>query len=165
MPVHVRLFVRALPRNVFGAARYWADQGLAYATALETLGLPFCAVTSVRSGTDLGDPRSPWYHLAPHFVAEVHQKSYVNVVCGDNGDVHGLYTVSVPNVAITGVQPRHPTEAELASLRLYDTVFCPTTDDMLSLRALGVKAFHATPTSDLYLETLRKYAHEQAALA
>lgn len=164
-PVHVRFFVRALPRSVQGPARYWSDQGYAYLRALAQAQVPLCAATTYRGGTDLGDAKSYWYELARCFSQPVATR-YVNVVCGDNGDVHHLYTVGVPNIAITGVNPRHPTTDELVSLSHYDEVFCPTEDDAAALRRLGItKAAYVPPTADRYVTTVRRYADEQARLA
>jgi hypothetical protein len=162
--VHVRFFLRALPRTIQGPSRYWADQGLAYLTALDDVGVQLCAVTSVRGGTDLGDPRSPWQPLAHLFVRELHAKHYVNIVCGDNGDVHHLYTIGIPNIAITGISPRHPTPSELVSISKFDEVLCPTETDAAALRQAGIhRATFCPPYAEHYTSLVKRYAHAQVA--
>jgi hypothetical protein len=164
--VHVRFFLRALPRSVQGPSAYWSDQGHAYLQALHVAGVPLCAATTVRGGTDLGDPRGKWHDLAQLFVAPLHAKHYVNIVCGDNGDVHKLYTIGIPNIAITGITPRHPSTAELASLSKFDEVLCPTEDDAAALRQLGVaRATLCLPTDETYPTIVKRYAHAQVAAA
>lgn len=60
----------------------------------------------------------------------------------------GLYTVGVPNLAITGVVPKPPRHHELACLRQYDTVVAPSTTDREALRLLGIDAMYVPAERD-----------------
>ncbi len=53
-----------------------------------------------------------------------------------------LWTVGHRNIAITGVTPEPPSEAECDALRRYDAVICPTKRDAEALRLVGVSAAH-----------------------
>jgi hypothetical protein len=54
----------------------------------------------------------------------------------------GLFTVGVPNVAITMPRPKPPEDHEVRALCQYDAVLAPTADDASALRHLGIIAFH-----------------------
>jgi hypothetical protein len=54
----------------------------------------------------------------------------------------GLFTVGVPNIAITMPRPKPPDEDEVRALCQYDAVLAPTADDASTLRHLGIIAFH-----------------------
>lgn len=57
----------------------------------------------------------------------------------------GLFTVGVPNIAITMSRPRAPEEHEVRALGQYDAVIAPTAEDAAALRHLGIVAFHVPP--------------------
>jgi hypothetical protein len=54
----------------------------------------------------------------------------------------GLYTVGVPNVAITMARPRPPEDHEIRALAQYDAVLCPSSSGTEELQRLGVVAMH-----------------------
>ncbi len=57
----------------------------------------------------------------------------------------GLYTVGVPNIAITLPRPKPPEDHEVRALAQYDAILCPTDADAASLRHLGLVAFNVPP--------------------
>lgn len=57
----------------------------------------------------------------------------------------GLFTVGVPNIAITMPRPKPPDEAEVRALNQYDAVIAPSSEDAAALRHLGIDAFHLPP--------------------
>ncbi len=52
----------------------------------------------------------------------------------------GLYTVGVPNIAITDTRPKPPDVHEIRALAQYDHVFAPSIADCAALCRLGVDA-------------------------
>jgi len=61
----------------------------------------------------------------------------------------GLFTVGVPNIAVTMPKPKLPDEKETSVLRRYDAVLCPTVEDANALRQLGIIAFQMPPEPTL----------------
>jgi hypothetical protein len=57
----------------------------------------------------------------------------------------GLYTVGVPNIAVTMSRPKPPDEAEVRALQQYSFVLSPSDDDAQALRLIGVDAIHMLP--------------------
>ncbi len=57
----------------------------------------------------------------------------------------GLYTVGVPNIAITDTRPKPPDANEIRALAQYNRVVCSNTKDVVALRALGVDADKREP--------------------
>jgi hypothetical protein len=57
----------------------------------------------------------------------------------------GLYTVGVPNIAITLPRPKPPEDHEVRALAQYDAILCPTDADATALRHLGLVAFNVPP--------------------
>ncbi len=60
----------------------------------------------------------------------------------------GLFTVGVPNIAITMPRPKPPEPSEIRALARYDAVISPTEADAEALRALGVPASCVPPEPD-----------------
>jgi hypothetical protein len=60
----------------------------------------------------------------------------------------GLYTVGVPNVAITMARPKPPDEHEIAALLKYDAVLAPSDKDADDLGMLGVPAIYLPAEPD-----------------
>lgn len=54
----------------------------------------------------------------------------------------GLFTVGIPNIAITMPRPRPPEDHEVRALCQYDAVLTPTSEDASTFRHLGITAFH-----------------------
>lgn len=111
----------------------------------------------------------PWIDLLHLFSGEAPKDNYVNVVCAPIGcllgsatsgvdfagpkgspDVvyrpqtalAGLYTVGVPNVAIT---LPHEDDADLQALQQYDFVLCPSDNYVEAFHDIGVTAHHVPP--------------------
>ena len=57
----------------------------------------------------------------------------------------GLYTVGVPNVAITTLGTKPLESSEIRALAQYDAVFTPSGNDAEALRALGIHSMHIPP--------------------
>lgn len=153
----IRFFCRALPPGYTGPVAYWRDRALEYLPALRDTGYGVRALTMVSGGIDLGDLKSPWYQFREFFSGPVAER-YVNVVCGDNGEVQKYFTVGVPNVAITGMHPTRTNASEVQTLRLYDEVFCPSNEDAAALRGLGVeRATFMPPDAEQLRAALRRF--------
>jgi hypothetical protein len=65
----------------------------------------------------------------------------------------GLYTIGVPNIAITMPRPKPPDDHEIAALMKYDAVLSPSDRDADALGMLGVPAMHLPPET----EKLKKF--------
>jgi hypothetical protein len=60
----------------------------------------------------------------------------------------GLYTVGVPNVAITAAHPILPDEHEVTALSKYDAILTITDEDARTLKHLGLLALYMPPEKD-----------------
>jgi hypothetical protein len=115
----------------------------------------------------------PWAELMHLFSGGNPEGKYVNVVCaplgyslgarttgidwaGPKGDpsvvyqprtaLAGLYTVGVPNVAITlPIDSWGGADDELQVLQQYDFVFCPTDEHVEAFKGVGISAHHVPP--------------------
>lgn len=67
----------------------------------------------------------------------------------------GLYTVGVPNIAITDTRPKPPDTNELRALGRYDAVCCSSIADADALRRLGVDAEFRAPDARPWAELMR----------
>jgi hypothetical protein len=129
----------------------------------------------------------PWLEVMHLFTAGPPSPPFINMVCaplcyllgqpttgvdfaGLKGDptivyqpqtaLMGLYTVGVPNVAVT--LPRAPTgpategavSSEIQALEKYDLVIAPTEEDAQGLRDLGVSAISVPPDPARFVEIL-----------
>lgn len=91
--------------------------------------------------------QSRWEPFSNEFTRSV-PKSYVNIICGDNGELARLYTLGVKNVAITSAKDGAPSAKEVIVLKEYDAVICPHESDAEVLRLLGIdSAMHVSPAS------------------
>ena len=66
----------------------------------------------------------------------------------------GLYTVGVPNIAITMPQPK-PTDDEIGALGRYDRVFTPNAEAARRLGELGIKALVFRPHAGAWKRLLQ----------
>jgi hypothetical protein len=156
----IRFFCPVFEWTAFQApplANYWAFRAWRYLQALRAPILPGLddptSVIAISSfgAFDVGSELSPWHELRDCFYPRAVADRYLNVVCGVGNDIHKLYTVGTRNVALTGLlygsQGLHvPKEDEIASLKLYDAVLCPTQADVaLYAKKYGVRAQFAPP--------------------
>lgn len=168
-PARLRFFTPALEWTAFQAhpfISYWCFRGWRYLRAIVDAGVEVCALQSIpQAGVDLGNELSPWFELRECFGRPV-AENYVNVVCGGNGDVHRLFTVGVINIAITGVYSgagyHAPKADEIASLKRYDAVYCPTARDAIQLKSdAGIHALWIDPAKPATIgPLLRRYVHD-----
>jgi hypothetical protein len=144
---------------------YWCFRAWRYLFALS--GLPVCAISSLpKASLDLSSERSPWYELRECFSFRGMADRYVNVVCGIGDDVHRLYTVGMPNLAITGVYTGigtvEPKADEVESLKKYDAVICPTVADAQFLKSrYGIDATCVPPDPHLLTPLIERLLHER----
>lgn len=132
----------------------FADIAFDYFVALRDSG--FSVRVLPMGKVDLTDSSSRWYEHSYSFATPI-SKNYINVVCGDNGDLVKYFTVGVKNVAITAILKNPPTENETKALGQYDAVICPTEQDAGSLRHLGVLAMYVRPEADALSRLLRGF--------
>lgn len=76
------------------------------------------------------------------------EKAREEVVYKPQTAISGLFTVGVPNIAITAARPRPPSEHEITALLKYDAVITPSETDAMVLKGLGVVAIHMPPEKD-----------------
>jgi hypothetical protein len=143
--------LRALAIGTAVLAGRWAKNARLFATEIRQ---PFvnvvCAPTGMQLGTRVGSRHMALAGNVPPELREVigdagnHQEE---IVYEPQTALSGLYTVSCKNVAITWVHPKPPDENEIAHLRKYDAIICPTPEDTLALRALGLEALYMEPDS------------------
>lgn len=74
----------------------------------------------------------------------------------------GLYTVGVPNIAITMPRPRPPEDHEVRALCQYDAVISPTSEDAAALRHLGITAFSVSPNAEPLEQIVREVMETHA---
>jgi hypothetical protein len=68
----------------------------------------------------------------------------------------GLYTVGVPNIAITDTRPKPPDAHEIRALAQYDRVCCHSQGDWKALTRLGVEALLVPPLARSWRAILRE---------
>jgi hypothetical protein len=88
----------------------------------------------------------PGEEIAPAVPQRIDPSS--EVIYEPQTALSGLYTIGVPNIAVTLAWPKPPEDHEIRALAQYDAVFAPTAEDALALRALGVLAMHIPPDTD-----------------
>jgi len=145
--VFLRYFCRVNDPGPFGTL------SLAYYEALRATTIPIRVLATNLASLNVSESR--W---APEDLVRPVPKEYLNVVCGDNGELLRLHTIGTPNVAITASWNGIPTELELASLRLYDAVICPTPEETAIYLELGVDlAVHVEAEASILAHLLRGF--------
>lgn len=152
----LRYFCQVTPKKSKGK-RTFADMGFSYFEAFQAAGFPIRVIESRRSKriVDFGDPKSRWHPYANYFTTEL-PSSYVNVICGSNGELVGLFTIGVKNVAITAPFAGLPTVKEAIALSDYDAVICPTKEDAIELSMANVVVREVWPLDDLVERLIRR---------
>lgn len=92
-----------------------------------------------------GEETAPFELSAAPTLAPFQGTSPPEVVYEPQTALSGLYTVGVPNIAITLPKPKPPEDHEVRALAQYDAILCPTDADAAALRHLGLVAFHVPP--------------------
>ena len=114
----------------------FGDLSFSYFAALRKTGIPIrvlaCNPNAMISG-------GRWNEFNEEFLRSIPEQ-FINVVCGDNGELLRLYTVNVPNIAITATYNGEPSDNEITVLQRYDAVLCPNVDETVAYQMLGVKA-------------------------
>ena len=130
------------------------DLSFAFFLALKGTGTPTRVLAT--NMADLGPPGSRWDRYGEDFTRSV-PKQYINIICGDNGELVRLFTVGVPNIAITASWNGAPTDDEVTSLQLYDAVLCPSRDEAQVYQTLGVLAVHVEPHPAVLASLIRGF--------
>lgn len=130
----IRYFCHVADEGRFG------DLSLTYFEALKKTGTPMRVLATNMARVE----GTRWAEFFEDFSREV-PKHYINMVCGDNGELVRLFTVGTKNVAITASYSGVPTDEEIVSLRLYDAVLCPTEQEAAIYKVLGIMAMHVEP--------------------
>jgi hypothetical protein len=124
-----------------------------YFRALKKTGTPMRVLPI--NMTDLGAPGSQWEPFVDEFSRAV-PKQYLNIICGDNGELVRLYTVGTKNLAITATLKGAPDDDQIAALKQYDAVICPSEEDVQLFQDLGIdKTVHAAPEPTLLASLIR----------
>lgn len=103
-------------------------------------------------GTGSVRHKSRWGEFSEDFTREV-GKSYVNIVCGDNGELTRLYTLGTTNIAILQKDAKAP----IPTLQQYDAVVVSDEDEARILQEEGVAAVCANPKEDTVNALVRKF--------
>jgi hypothetical protein len=133
-----------------GGPSKFAAMGFDYFVALQATGIPI-RVIPINPADVSG---SLWDDYTDELTREV-PKEYVNIICGDNGDLVRLFTIGVKNVAITATFNQAPTHNEVAALKDYDAILCPSDDEAQILRLLDLLAVHVAPDAITLARLLR----------
>ena len=132
----LRYFCHILPEAPEGAPPGFGDLSFAYFEALRGTGAPI-RVLACNAQAHLQTGR--WSSFDHEFIRSI-PSSYINIICGDNGELVRLFTVGTANIAITASYNGEPTADEVATLKNFDAVICPTTAEVEIYRRLGVGA-------------------------
>jgi hypothetical protein len=131
----------------------FGDLSFAYFTELRKTGIPI-RVLACNPGAFLTGGR--WDEFNEEFLRSV-PKRFINVVCGDNGELVRLFTVDTTNIAITASYNGEPTSNEITALQRFDVVICPSPDEAHAYQELGIPAQCLRPDPAALADLLRSF--------